>query len=176
MPPMTTRARSGGIPARRGRRSGRGRGNAHAPRFTNREARRTPTRDRVRSAAPLRGGGADATEMPTLREKLETMKTSLDAVNGKVRQLGLEREDRVAAAGAGSTSAGERRTPTGNTLPPEDATPGAYWDRTRAPSPSPSMAHVTNARAKKSLAAWRNLPNLKCGILIEERPTIATSS
>ena len=173
MPPMTTRARSGEIPARRGRGSGRGRGNAHAPRSTNREARRTPTRDRVRSAAPLRGGGADATEMATLREKLETMKTSLDAANVKVRQLESEWEDRVAVAGAGSTSAGEGQTPAGNTLPAEDATPGAFFDRTRAPSPSPSMAHVTNARAKNSLAAWRNLPNLKCWILIGKRPTVA---
>ena len=98
--------------------------------------------------------------MATLREQIETMKTSLDAANGKVRQLEAEREDRVAAAGAGSTSAGEGRTPAGDTLPAEDATPGAYLDRTRAPSPFPSMAHVTNARAKESLAAWRNLPTL----------------
>ena len=34
------------------------------------------------------------------------------------------------------------------------------------------MAHVTNARAKESLAAWRNLPILKCWILIGERPTV----
>ena len=90
------------------------------------------------------------------------MKTSLDAANGKVRQLESEREDRVAAAGAGSTSAGEGLTPAGDTLPAEDASPGAYFDRTRAPSPFPSMAHVTNARAKESLAAWRNIPILKC--------------
>ena len=173
MPPMTTRARSGGVPARRGRGSGRGRGNAHAPRSTSREARHTPTRARARSAAPLRGGGTDATEMAALREQIETMKTSLDAANGKVRQLEAEREDRVAAAGAGSTSAGEGRTPAGDTLPAEDATPGAYLDRTRAPSPFPSMAHVINARAKESLAAWRNLPILKCWILIGERPTVA---
>ena len=111
--------------------------------------------------------------MATLREQIETMKTSLDAANGKVRQLEAEREDRVAAAGAGSTSAGEGRTPAGDTLPAEDATPGAYLDRTRAPSPFPSMAHVTNARAKESLAAWRNLPILKCWILIGERPTVS---
>ena len=159
---MTTRARSGRIPARQDRGSGWGRGNAHAPRSTNREARRTPTRARARSTAPLRGGGADATEMAALCEQIETMKTSLDAANGKIRQLESKREDRVAAAGAGSTSAGEGRTPAGDTLPAEDATPGAYLDRTRAPSPFPSMAHVTNARAKESLAAWRNLPILKC--------------
>ena len=170
---MTTRARSGGIPARRGRGSGRGRGNTHVPRSTNREARRTPTRARARSAAPLRGGRADATEMAALREQIETMKTSLDAANGKVRQLESKWEDRVAAAGAGSTSAGKGRTPTGDTLPAEDATPGAYFDRTRAPSQFPSMAHVTNARAKESLAAWRNLSILKCWILIGERPTVA---
>ena len=91
--------------------------------------------------------------MAALREQIETMKTSLDAANGKVRQLESEREDRVAAAGAGSTSAGEGRTPAGDPLPVEDATPGTYFDRTRAPSPSPSMAHVTNARAKESFAA-----------------------
>ena len=111
--------------------------------------------------------------MAALREQIETMKTSLDAANGKVRQLEWEREDRVAAAGDGSTSAGEGRTPAGDTLPAEDATPEAYLDRTRAPSPLPSMAHVTNARAKESLAAWRNLPILKCWILIGERPTVA---
>ena len=112
MPPMTTRARSGGVPARRGRGSGRGRGNAHAPRSTNREARRTPTRARARSGAPLRGGGTDATEMAALREQIETMKTSLDAANGKVRQLEAEREDRVAAAGAG-VDLGRRGADTG---------------------------------------------------------------
>ena len=104
------------------------------------------------------------------------MQTSLDAANGKVRQLESEREDRVAAAGTGSPSAGEGRTPAGDLLPAEDATPGTYFDRTRvgsAPSPSPSMAHVTNARAKESLAAWRNLPILKCWILIGERPIVA---
>ena len=111
--------------------------------------------------------------MVALREQIETMKTSLDAANGKVRQLESEREDRVAAAGPGSTSAGEGRTPAGDTLPAEDATPGAYFDRARAPSPFPSMAHVINARAKESLAAWRNLPILKCWILIGERPTVA---
>ena len=111
--------------------------------------------------------------MAALREQIETMKTSLDAANGKVRQLEAEREDRVAAAGAGSTSAGEGRKPAGDTLPAEDATPRAYLDRTRAPSPFPSMAHVTNARAKESLAAWRNLPIPKCWILIGERPTVA---
>ena len=132
-----------------------------------------PTRTRARSAAPLRGGGADATEMAALREQIETMKTSQDAANGKVHELESEREDRVAAAGDGSTSAGEGRTPAGDTLPAEDAMPGAYLDRTRAPSPFPSMAHVTNARAKESLAAWRNLPILKCWILIGERPTVA---
>ena len=35
------------------------------------------------------------------------------------------------------------------------------------------MAHVTNVRAKESLAAWRNLPILKYWILIGERPTLA---
>ena len=161
------------MPARRGRGSGRGRGNAHAPHSTNREARRTPTRARARSAAPLRGGGTDATEMAALREKIETMKTSLDAANGKVRQLESEREERVAAAGAGSTSAGEGRTPAGDTLPAEDATPGAYLGRTRAPSPFPSMAHVINARAKESLAAWHKFPIFKCWILIGEQSTVA---
>ena len=145
------------------------RGKAHTPRSTNREARRTPTRDRARSAAPLRGGGADAIEMAALREQIETMKRSPDAANGRVRQLESERKDRVAAAGAGSTSAGEEWTPAGDTLPAEDATPEAYFDWTRASS----MAHVTNARAKESLAAWRNLPMLKCWILIGERPTVA---
>ena len=111
--------------------------------------------------------------MAALREQIETIKTSLDAANGKVHQLEPEREDRVAAAGAGSSSAGEGRTPAGDTLPAEDATPGAYFDRTRALSPSPSMTHVTNARSKESLAAWRNLPILKCWILIRERPTVA---
>ena len=111
--------------------------------------------------------------MAALREQIETMKTNLDLANGKVRQPESEREDRVAAAGAGSTSAGEGRTPAGDTLPAEDTTPGAYFDRTRAPSPSPSMAHVTNARAKESLAARRNLSILKCWILIGERPTVA---
>ena len=111
--------------------------------------------------------------MTALREQIETMKTSLDAANGKVRQLESERKDRVAAAGAGPTSAGEGRTLAGDTLPAEDARPGAYFDRTRASSPFPSMAHVTHARAKECLAAWRNLPILKCWILIGERPTVA---
>ena len=114
--------------------------------------------------------------MAALREQRKTMKTSLDAANGKLRQLQSEREDRVAATGARSPSASEERTPAGDPLPAEDATPGTYFDRTRvgsAPSPSPFMAHVTNARAKESLAAWCNLPILKCWILIGERPTFA---
>ena len=170
MPPKTTRARSGGTPTRRGR------GSARAPRSTNHGARHTPTRDRARSAAPLRGGGEYATEMAALREKIETMQTNLDTANGKVCQLESELEDHAAAAGAGSLSAGEGRTPAGDPLAAEDATPGTYLDRTRVgsdPSPSPSMAHVTNARAKEFLAAWRNLPILKCWILIGERPTVA---
>ena len=48
--------------------------------------------------------------MAALRKKIETMQTSLDAANSKVRQLESEREDRVAAARAGSLSAGEGRT------------------------------------------------------------------
>ena len=127
----------------------------------------------MHSAAPLRGGGANATEMAALRAHFETMKTSLDAANGKVRQLESEREDGMAAAGAGSPSAGEGRTSARDPLPAEDAMPGTYFDRTRAPALSPSMAHVTNARAKEPFAAWRNLPILKCWILIGERPTVA---
>ena len=115
------------MPARRGRGSGRGRGNAHDPRSTNREARRTLTRARARSAAPLRGGGTDATEMAALREQIETMKTSLDAANGKVCQLESEREDHVAAAGAGSTSAGEGRTPAGDTSQPKTQRRRLIW-------------------------------------------------
>ena len=68
--------------------------------------------------------------MAALREKIETMQTRLDAANGKVRQLESEREDRVAAAETGSTSAGEGRTPAVDPLPAEDATPGTYFDRT----------------------------------------------
>ena len=109
--------------------------------------------------------------MAALREQIEITKSSSDAANGKVRQLESEREDREETRG--STPAGEGRTPAGDKLPAEDATPGAYFDRTRAPSPFPSMAHVTNARAKESLAAWRNFPILKCWTLIGERPTVA---
>ena len=80
----------------------------------------------------------------------------------------------MAAAGDGSPSAGEGRTPAGQPLPAEDATPGTYFDWARVGSaPSPPMVHVTNARAKESLGAWRNLPILKYRILIGERPTIA---
>ena len=124
MPPIMTRARSGGTPARRDRGSGRGRGSAHAPPSTNRGARRTPTRDGARSAAPLRGGGANATEIAALREQIETMKTSLDPANGKVHQLESEREDHMAAAGVGSPSVGEGRTSASDPLPAADATPG----------------------------------------------------
>ena len=73
--------------------------------------------------------------MATLREKIETMQTSLDAANGKVRQLESEREDRVAAAAvAGSPSAGEGWTPAGDPLPAEDAMPGTYFGQTRVVS------------------------------------------
>ena len=107
---MTTRARSGGVPARRGRGSGRGRGNAHAPRSTNREARRTPTRARARSAAPLRGGGTDATEMAALREQIETMKTSLDAAKGPPAGGGT---GRPRGGGGGRVDLGRRGADTG---------------------------------------------------------------
>ena len=136
------KSRSGGTPTRRGRGSGRGRESAHAPRSTNQGARRTPTRDRARSAAPLRGGGANPTEIAALHEKIKTRQMSLDAANGKVRQLESEREDRAATAGAGSLSAGGGRIPARDPFPAEDATPGTYLDRTRVgsdPSPSPSM-------------------------------------
>ena len=114
--------------------------------------------------------------MTALREQIETMKTSLDAANGKVRQLESKREDHMAVTGVGSPSAGEGRISARDPLPAEDATPGTNFERTQvgsAPSPSPSMAHVINARAKESFAAWRNLPILKCWILLGERPTVA---
>ena len=113
--------------------------------------------------------------MAALRDQIETMKTSLDAKNGKVRQLELEREDHIAAAGAGSPSAGEGRTSARDPLPAEDATLETYIDRTwvgLALLPSPAMAHVTNARAKESFVAWRNHSILKCWILIGERPIV----
>ena len=69
-------------------------------------------------------------EMTALREKIKTMQTSLDAANGKIRQL---------------------ETPAEDPRPAEDATPGTYFDRTRvgsaAPSPIPSMARPRNQRS-----------------------------
>ena len=114
--------------------------------------------------------------MAALREQIETMSTSLDAATGKVHQLESEREDHMAAAGAGSPSAGEGWTSARDPLPAEDATLRTYLDRTRvgsAPSPSLAIAHVTNARAKESFAAWRNHPILKFSILIGERLIVA---
>ena len=129
-------------------------------------------RGQARSAAPSRGSSADADEVAALRAQLQDMETRLRDADGQLRQLRADRADREAAAAVAQLREAPS-PPAPASLPPEDATPAAYLDLTRATPPF-EVAHVQSARTKAAFAAWANPAALRCWIMVGECPAVTT--